>query len=207
MAARVAGAQGNARLAAENYEKTLALNPDHVAARNNLALIQLRRGNAGSAAAGFVGLLAQNPNSKLALYNMRIVALRGLRIINLVLWIAVALVNSGAFTQADTSHSAERILVVVVAILAIAVIAGYVLWVRSRAGTAFGRFVRSIPKTDRALTAWAAFLGVTIVALGVAIFVPTTATHAIYTTAGVGLFVGMVIMWIVSSHRRPPSAG
>ena len=205
VAGRVAAAQGNARLAAQHYQQALSINPDHTGARNNLALIHLRRGNTGSAAASFVGLLAQDPTSKLALYNLRIAALRGLRIINLVLWIAVVIVNASSEQRFGLDRAADRMLPIVMAILAVGVIAGYVLWVRSRSGAAFGRFVRSVPKTDRILSAWAAFLAVTIVALIVAIFVPLNLTHAIYDCAAVGIFIGMVTMWIVSSRLRPPN--
>jgi Flp pilus assembly protein TadD len=203
VAGRVAGAQGNARLAAQSYQQALALNPDHAGARNNLALIHMRRGNTGSAAASFVGLLSQNPNSRLALFNLRIAALRGLRIISLVLWIAVATVNSVSLSD---PNSRSHTLTIVMGVLAVAVIAGYVLWVRSRAGRAFWPFVRSIPRTDRILSAWAAFLAVTIVALVVAIFVPLGATRVIYTTAEVGLFAGIVIMWFVSATLKPPAS-
>jgi Flp pilus assembly protein TadD len=189
-AGRVADAARDTTAAAGHYREALSLDPTHAGARNNLAVIDMRNGNAGRAAAGFVGILAQDPNSTLALYNLRVAAGRSLRVVNIVLWVAVVIVNGVG--RGPATGPADKIVSVVVAILAAACVLGYVLWVRRRAGAYFSRFVRSIPRTDRVLTAWAGALALCLVAIVVAIFVPTAAVRVIYSGAAILLLLSLV---------------
>lgn len=189
-AGRVADASRDMARAAEHYREALSLDPTHAGARNNLAVIDMRNGNAGRAAAGFVGILAQDPNSALALYNLRVAAGRALRVVNIVLWIAVVVVNGVG--RGPTTAPTDKTISMIVAILAAGSVLGYVLWVRRRAGAYFSRFVRSIPKTDRLLTAWAGVLACCLVAILVAIFVPAAAVREIYSVAAILLLVSLV---------------
>ncbi|MEN0083377.1 MAG: tetratricopeptide repeat protein [Leifsonia sp.] len=68
---------GNAALARRSwdaadaaYRRALAIDPQLEAARNNLAVVALRRGDNGTASAGFVDILAQNPGSVTARRNV-----------------------------------------------------------------------------------------------------------------------------------------
>ncbi|HEY4268924.1 MAG TPA: tetratricopeptide repeat protein [Galbitalea sp.] len=189
-AGRVADASRDTGAAADHYREALSLDPTHAGARNNLAVIDMRNGNAGSAAAGFVGILARDPNSALALYNLRVAAGRSLRVVNIVLWVAVVIVNGVG--RGPATGTTDKTISVIVALLATACILGYVLWVRRRAGAYFSRFVRSIPKTDRVLTVWASALACCLVAIVAAIFVPATAVREIYSTAAIVLFISLV---------------
>jgi tetratricopeptide (TPR) repeat protein len=201
-AGRVDAARGSGRAAAKHYERVLALNPDHSGARNNLALIHLRHGDAGRAAASFVGILATDPTSTLALRNLRATALRALRIVYLVL--AVPLFVLGPITPEDDASSPHEVTIIAVVIAAIAVGGGlsYLFWVRHKAGAYFGRFVRSVPRTDKLLTVWAAILLLNMVALVIAIFVPVDVTIAIYAWAKGVLVVSVVVVLVTTSLRR-----
>jgi hypothetical protein len=160
----------------------------------------MQAGNAGRAAAGFVGILAQDPNSTLALYNLRVAASRSLRVVNIVLWVAVVIVNGVG--RGPTIGAADKTISVVVAILATACVVGYVLWVRRRAGAYFTRFVLSIPKTDRVLTVWAGALACCLVAIVAAIFVPQEAVRVIYSAAAILLLLSLVGSTVLR-RRRP----
>jgi tetratricopeptide (TPR) repeat protein len=205
-AARVAMASNNRRAAARHYQDVLAIDPTHAAARNNLAIIQMRRGNTGRAAASFVGLLAENPNSTLALLNLRATAFRALRVVYIVL--AIALVALNGYFNADEESpvpAQARVWSVGVAVLAVVSIATYTLWVRRRAGAYFGRFVRSMPKTDKVVTAWAAVLAVCAIALVSAVFVPSFVARIIYADSELVMIVcALGITAINLARRRQP---
>jgi tetratricopeptide (TPR) repeat protein len=198
-AGHVAQAGKKTAAAAAHYEQTLALNPDHVGARNNLALIQMRRGNTGRAAAGFASMLAQNPNSDLALRNLRATGFTALRIIYFIL--AACMIALNTFGRSGDA-SQIRVGGIIVAAIAVGCVGGYVLWVRRKAGAYFGRFIRSVPATDKLLTAWAAILGVALIAIVVAIFLPVTAASDVYFLTEYGLVAGVVMIMVISSRRR-----
>jgi tetratricopeptide (TPR) repeat protein len=202
-AARVDAARGLGRAAAKHYEKVLALNPDHSGARNNLAIIQLRHGDAGRAAASFVGILANDPTSTLALRNLRATAMRALRIVYLVL--VVPLFVLGPIASGDDASGPHELTILSVIIAAIAVGGGlgYVFWVRNKAGAYFNRFIRSVPRTDKLLTVWAAILLLNMAALVAAIFVPADIAVTIYAWAKGVLVVSFVVVLATTSLRRP----
>jgi len=201
-AGRVADASHNSTAAARHYEQALALDPAHAGARNNLAVIDMRNGNAGRAAAGFVGILAQDPGSTLALYNLRVAAQRSLRVVNIVLWVALVIVNG--IGRGDAADPTDKTVSVVVALLATAIIVGYVLWVRRRAGAYFARFVRSIPATDKLLAVWAGALACCLVALIAAIFTPAEATRIIYSCAAILLLASLIGATALGRARPRP---
>ena len=189
-------------LAVQHYERTLALSPDHAGARNNLALIQMRRGNAGSAAAAFTSMLAQNPNSELALRNLRATGFSALRIIYFVLAACVIVMNALGSSGAPNVVQETSIAGVVVAVLAVAGVVGYVLWIRHRAGVYFGRFVRSVPATDKLLTVWAIVLAVCLVAIVAAVFLPFVTAAGIYVLTEWLLIGTVLIVSVIRSAQR-----
>jgi Flp pilus assembly protein TadD len=198
-AGHVAQAGNKTKAAAAHYAQTLSLNPDHVGARNNLALIQMHRGNAGRAAAGFASMLAQNPNSDLALRNLRATGFSALRIVYFIL--VVCLVGRSILVHGDRDGSVH-VGGIELALIAVGCAGGYVVWVWRKAGVYFGRFIRSVPATDKLLTAWAAILGVALIAIIVAVFLPVSAASGVYLLAQYGLIAGVVTIVVVSSRRR-----
>jgi Flp pilus assembly protein TadD len=201
-AGHVAQASRQFAAAKEHYERTLAINPDHTGARNNLALIELRRGNAGQAAAGFAGLLAQNPNSQLALRNLRATGFSALRIVYLILIVCVLLMANVAGGTATSADPDEQFAGIIVAVLAIGSVTGYVLWFRHRAGIYFGRFVRSVPSTDRLLLVWAVVLAVCLAAIAGAVFAPGRIASAVYDATEALLVSTVLIVSLINSARR-----
>jgi Flp pilus assembly protein TadD len=201
-AGRVAVAQNRRGAAIEHYTKVLSINPEHSGARNNLAVIRMAQGDTGAAAAGFVGILASDPTSKLALFNLRLAARRSIRIVNLILWFAIILATSGLGLH---EYSPNHGVAIGVTVLAVVGIVGYFLWIRHKAGAYFGRFVRSVPRTDRWLAVWAALLAASVLALVVALFLPAVAAAVVYLLLKVLLFVSLVAMF-ASRYliRRPP---
>jgi tetratricopeptide (TPR) repeat protein len=204
VAARVAAVTGNVTLATQEYRATLGINPEHAAARNNLAVIEMRRGNTGTAAAGFIGILAIDPNSVLAQYNLRVAALRALRIVNIVLVLTV-LIGFDFFGRMTLAAGSLHALAIGMGVVSAACIVAYVLWVRRKAGVYFGRFVRSIPRTDKLLTTWAAILTASFAGIIVAVFLPTNITVGLYQVIWQLLFVSFLVVLIVSRKRRPPA--
>jgi tetratricopeptide (TPR) repeat protein len=202
-AARVADARNRPRAAARSYEKVLSLDPQHAAARNNLAVLHVRRGNTGRAAAGFVGILASDPGAIRALSNLRYAVRRALRLVNLLLWAAVGIVN---IELTDSSKPIWGAVTVAEILAAVAIVGtgGYVLWVRLSAGVYFGRLVRGIPRTDGWLAAWSIVLVASLVALVVAASVPLAATRVIYQCLAPLLFFTLVIFFTVSLVRKTP---
>jgi tetratricopeptide (TPR) repeat protein len=202
-AARVAMASHNRRAAAQHYQDVLAIDPNHAAARNNLAIIQMKRGNTGRAAASFVGLLAENPNSTLALLNLRATAFRALRVVYIVLAIALVALNSYFnATEGALDDNQARAWSIGVAVLAVVSIVAYTLWVRGRAGVYFGRFVRSIPKTDKVITAWASVLALCAIALVSAVFVPSFVARVIYANSELVIIVSALGITALNIARR-----
>jgi tetratricopeptide (TPR) repeat protein len=197
-AGRVAQASRQSSAAREHYERTLSINPGHVGARNNLALIDMRSGNAGSAAAAFASLLAENPNSDLALRNLRATGFSALRIVYYILVACVLFVNIVSRTSTANELQTDGI---VIAILAVVSVAGYVMWIRRRAGIYFGRFVRSVPSTDRLLMLWAAILALGLAAIVAAVFLPRYAAVATYSITEFGL-VGTVLVILLVNRAR-----
>jgi tetratricopeptide (TPR) repeat protein len=203
VAGRVAAVTGNVALATQEYQTTLGINPEHAAARNNLAVIEMRRGDTGRAAAGFIGMLAIDPNSVLAQYNLRVAALRALRIVNVVLVITV-LIGFNIFGQLSTGADSLHAWAIGMAVVSAACIVAYVLWIRRKAGVYFGRFVRSIPRTDKLLTAWATILTISFVGIIVAVFLPSNLAGYLYEIIWQMLFVSFLVVLIVSRTRKPP---
>ncbi len=198
-AGHVAQASNKTTAAVAHFEQTLSLDPDHAGARNNLALIQMRRGNAGRAAAGFASMLAQNPNSDLALRNLRATGFSALRIVYFIL--IVCLIARSVLVHGDRDGSVH-VGGVELALIAAGCVGGYVVWVWRKAGVYFGRFVRSVPATDKLLTAWAAILGVTLIAIIVAVFLPVSAASEVYLLTQYGLMAGVVTIVVINSRRR-----
>lgn len=189
-------------LAVQHYQRTLALSPEHAGARNNLALIQMRRGNAGSAAAAFTSMLAQNPNSELALRNLRATGFSVLRIIYFALAICVIIMNTIDSGSGPDTVQQTRIAGAVVAAIAVLGVVGYVFWIRRRAGVYFGRFVRSVPATDKLLTAWAIILAVCLVTLVAAVFTPFIVAAGLYVLTEWLLIGTVLIVSIIRSVQR-----
>ncbi|HKT06205.1 MAG TPA: tetratricopeptide repeat protein [Rugosimonospora sp.] len=73
-AGRVAMALGNLREARAYYQGVLADQPDHAVARNNLAVLDVRRGRATAAAGQFASALAANPTDPLYARNSQAAA-------------------------------------------------------------------------------------------------------------------------------------
>jgi cytochrome c-type biogenesis protein CcmH/NrfG len=203
-AGRVAGAQNKRKVAAQHYSRALELDPQHPGSRNNLAVIRMAQGDTGAAAAGFVGLLASDPNSRLALFNLRVAARRSIRIVNVILWFALIFATSGLGVQ---SYTPTRGIAIGVTVLAVGCIVGYFLWIRRKAGAYFGRFVRSIPRTDRLLAVWALVLAASVVALVIALFVPVGVAVIVYAVLRIVLFASMVAMFATSYLLKPPPPG
>jgi tetratricopeptide (TPR) repeat protein len=72
-------AAGQARRARASYRRTLALDPHDVPARNNLAVLDLRRHSVGAAAQGFASALRSDPHFALGPRNLETAGMRLLR--------------------------------------------------------------------------------------------------------------------------------
>ncbi|HEX4442299.1 MAG TPA: tetratricopeptide repeat protein [Galbitalea sp.] len=201
-AARVAQIDGRLSEARTLYEHVLALRPSDASARNNLALISLKRGDTGKAAAGFAGVLAQNPNSELALRNLRATGFSALRIVYFILIICVVLMNNFVRGSNDYDSSNGHLSRVVVAVLAAACVGGYLLWFRRKAGTYFGRIVRSIPATDKLLFFWAIVLAGCLGAIVGAVFVSGPDAALIYGLTAAVLVATVLVVSIINASRR-----
>jgi Flp pilus assembly protein TadD len=201
-AARVAQIDGKLSEARTLYERVLALRPGDASARNNLALISLKRGDTGKAAAGFASVLAQNPNSDLALRNLRATGFNALRIVYFILIICVVLMNNFVRGSNDYDSSNGHLSRVVVAVLAAACVGGYLLWFRRKAGNYFGRIVHSIPATDKILFVWAIVLAASLAAIIGAVFVAGPIAALIYGVTAALLVMTVIAVSIINAGRR-----
>ncbi|KWX03015.1 hypothetical protein LI90_4065 [Carbonactinospora thermoautotrophica] len=85
----VAAELGEDDLADRSFREALALRPDHAAAINNLALLDLRRGRMASAASGFGAAVASDPTSHIARENVDVVGWALLRRAHMVAFVAL----------------------------------------------------------------------------------------------------------------------
>lgn len=72
----VAAAASRRRLALQNYRQVLKIDPQHAAAHNNIAAIELGRGRLTKGGSGFARALSSDPSMQLARSNMRTTARR-----------------------------------------------------------------------------------------------------------------------------------
>ena len=86
-AGRVAERAGHQDEAEACYREALRLNPEQRSARNQLALIQMRRGENYAAAQGFAAVAASAKGAELGIHNLKVVAVR---LISKARWISVA---------------------------------------------------------------------------------------------------------------------
>ncbi|HEX4442298.1 MAG TPA: tetratricopeptide repeat protein [Galbitalea sp.] len=185
-AGRVASVEGYSRQAREFYERVLAVDPDHVSARNNLAVIDSGRGNEGRALAGYLGILSIDPHSTLARKNLRLAAHRMLTISTILTWgatVAIGGVFIHAREQFDNGQSAaspDRTIPIITAVVAVALVGLYLGWIARRSGAAFARLVRTLPYTEKFLSVWAGVLLASLLGLLVATLTPIDITSDIY---------------------------
>ncbi|MEF2976570.1 tetratricopeptide repeat protein [Subtercola sp. YIM 133946] len=206
-AGNVALAQNDWANAESSFRSALRLEPGHAAARNNLSLVMLRRGRAGSAAAGFVDILSTDPDSEVAVRNLRAVAAVALRHIHFILWVAFAVVTV-AFSSASEPDGSPAYGVIWsdflggVALVSGVIILVYVLRMRRAAGARFGQFVRSVPRLDRLLTAWAGLLVADYLLMVAACFTTVHRAQLLYLLAGAILVAGSVVVILRRNRAR-----
>ena len=92
-----------------------------------------------------------------------------------------------------------------VALLAGVFVAIYVLRLRASAGARFGQFVRSVPRIDRLLTAWAVLLVGDYVLMVAACFVALHLAQLLYLLAGGFLVAGSLVV-VARRNRARKSA-
>ncbi|HEY2673019.1 MAG TPA: tetratricopeptide repeat protein [Rugosimonospora sp.] len=105
LAGRVDTALGDLRAARAHYEQVLAVSPEHVVARNNLAVLDLQRSRATAAAGRIQAVVAASPDNPLFVRNAQVAA---------TMWLSrLHTATSGLYlacwlTAATLPHSAVR---------------------------------------------------------------------------------------------------
>ncbi|GGF40268.1 tetratricopeptide repeat protein [Subtercola lobariae] len=203
----VALAQHDWPTAEAAFRSVLRLEPEHAAARNNLSLVMLRQGKAGSAAAGFVDILANDPDSEVAVRNLRAVAAVALRHVHFILWVAFAIVtvafsSAGQPDESPVYGLAWSEFLGGVALVSGIVVLVYVLRLRRAAGARFGQFIRSVPRLDNLLTAWAALLVADYLLMVAACFTSVHRAQLLYLLAGAVLVAGSVVVILRRNRAR-----
>ncbi|GAA5178797.1 hypothetical protein GCM10023322_06820 [Rugosimonospora acidiphila] len=107
LAGRVDATLGDLRTARAHYERVLAVSPDHAVARNNLALLDLRRSRTTVAAGQIQAAIAADPDNPLFVHNAQVAATLWLGRLHLATsglyftcWFAAAALPYGAPRQA-----------------------------------------------------------------------------------------------------------
>jgi tetratricopeptide (TPR) repeat protein len=193
VAGNVAMAENRWSVAATAFREALRIEPQNQAARNNLALAQLRSLNHGRAARTFSELLADDPDSALALRNLRVAARAALRTVHLILWIGVLL---AVFYYSSTVYSVKYPdfpMFAVAATAEVIAVAAYLVRFRVGSGSRFAVIARSMYSIDRGLIWWAGCLAVALAASVVFAFLPPQVGTVYRYALLVPLIAGIVI--------------
>lgn len=145
-----------------SYEQALRIDPQSLAARNNLALLGLDRGRATSTARTLTGLLRQNPQDAGAARNLLVavaVAMRNIRLALIVPYLVLAVVDFRSFDSEPAYAPTARL---IAAVLALAIGVGYSAFVLRHGGSGLRRFVAGLLRTDRLFVGCVALLAVTV---------------------------------------------
>lgn len=113
----VASASGRRRLALQNYRRVLAIDPQHAAAMNNIALIDFHRGRLGAGGSGFARAIRADPTLSLARGNAIVVVRQTALLFQGLWWLLycsfsgiAASPASGAFAFAWTTRGEVALL-------------------------------------------------------------------------------------------------
>ena len=162
------------------YREALAIDPTDDAARSNLALVAFTAGDLGTSTRGYAELLAESPTDADRLMLLRVGAERALLRIQGLLWVSFL-----PLLLAPTLPIGFA--------FAVLSIAGYLLWVRLRAGSRLRDYARSFAQLDPLWRAWALGLLATLVGFVVASVLSGEARHAaVAVTAWVTLASSLI---------------
>ena len=163
----VAQTDGTYDVARRAYEETLRLAPDHAMARNNLAVLELRRGRIGQGMRGVADALRLAPAMSAARANIDVVVSQLIQRAATAIWVGWVVANVGQALIADLAWPTRFLGLLVVA----AVPACWWLGARSALRAiprSYGPFLRGYPRREPWLSVRAGLLAVAYLMLLVA---------------------------------------
>jgi Flp pilus assembly protein TadD len=187
------------------YREALRLDPGHLGAQNNLALVDLKQKKLLDGARGFVQAGTLDPTSALPAHNLQVTMLALLRRGHLVVWVGYFLLARVA--RLDSAGTTA----VAIGLLWTAVVTGLsvLVWRRVRAMPAAVRHAAwTLATRDRTVAGWAISLALAAVLLAVGLL--TGGAHGTVLAIGswalglgvVSLLTGVVVSWVAGRRIR-----
>lgn len=204
---------GDKKTARAEFERNLALRPDHAAAHNNLAKLSIDRGGLLEGAQRLSSALASDPQMRVARRNVHILARRALRRFHWCVVLAYFVLggllssNDGGTSYGTTTHHTQRPALTVAAVGALVALVVVAVAIDRRLPANLRGYFRRLPRTDSWIGGW---LAVDVIALllitAMALPLSDSARTACRGVAWLCLLLGVLISRRGAVHARREAA-